>query len=69
MNFIANEGTQALVNKLVPRDLALVLELFGDHQGLKMRVVVAEYLHQGIVESGLDQSANFRWVHFVSMLR
>lgn len=69
MNLVADQGAQAFVDELMARQLALVFEFCGDNQGLEMRVVVAEDFDRRIVESGLDQAADFRWVHFDQMLR
>ena len=63
MDFIANQGPQALVDELVARNRAQSLKFRRHNEGLEVRIVVAHDLDDRIVEAGLYQLCDFSWVH------
>ena len=51
MDLIADEGTQAAIHELVPRQRPLALEFCGYDQCLEVRIVVAHDPDNRVVEA------------------
>jgi len=67
MNFVADQRAKRLVDELVPGERPLALEFARDDHGLEMGIVIAGDPDDRIVESGLDEPADFLWIHSVKM--
>ncbi len=67
VNFIADQRAQTLIDQLVTSERAKAFEFGRNDQGPKMGIVVTVDLDDGIVESGFDQLAYFRWFHNVQL--
>ena len=59
MNFVTDQGTQGLVDELVPRERPFTHKFAGNHDGLEMGVVVAHNPDERIVKSGSDLLGSF----------
>jgi hypothetical protein len=68
VNFLADQGAQALINELMPRQRPLARKLSRDNKSAEVSIVVAHDLHGGARQASLDQSSNFRRIHIDSHL-
>jgi len=63
VNLVPHQRPEAFVDQLMPRQRPLSGKFLGYDQRLEMRIVAAHYFNEGVLESGRDQSFNFRRVH------
>ena len=63
MDLVADEGAQALVDKLMTRDRPQTVESISDDDRLKMCIVIAHHRGGGVLEARLDESLDFAGFH------
>jgi len=69
MNLITYERSETLVNKLMPCQGPLTLELARNHEHFEVSIVRADDFDSCIVKTGLDQTTYLDWVHTDKKLR
>jgi len=69
MDFVANQGPQAFIDKLMARKRAQAVKFRGYDKRLEVRSVLAHYFDDGIVKAGLDQLCDFGGVHVLLCAR
>lgn len=66
MDFIADQATQRLVDKLVPRQWSHAVKFTRDDYGFEMRVVIACDPDDRVIEARFDEPGDFIWIHKLS---
>lgn len=63
MNLSTDQIAQGPVDQLVPLNGTQSLEIFRNHEGRKMGPVIGPYIDTIRVQTGLDESGDFRGIH------